>query len=425
MSFACEYCGKPFEKPVTSGHKRKCPQFLAANPDRGVPPCLCGHEEASATSMKRHRQGCDVWKARDVQAVRIDRYVGTLQKHFGEGVTNPIHVESIRQKKAATVKERYGSENVFSKESSIYDQVQSHWEGKDRTAHLPKDNFARPEIKEKIRDYWQRTHGVDGPSQVPEIRAKQLRTTLERYGDEQGLRVPEIRERGRETMLRLYGVEDAAQSPDIRLKIQETNMERYGVPWTTIHPETREKQYVTQVDNFGGLFFSTDVGKEICRETWPERKIRIEATNMTRYGAPHPMQNREYAANHLLHSRRAGPNSIERRLQELFPQLMFTGDGSYWRFLERLGKNKNPDFVLPGPDPERPFSGATAVVEVFGDYWHGEAMTGKPCVEHELETVAAWNDAGLRCLVVWENEFSDEPKMFSRVKGFLGTYDGG
>lgn len=409
--FECEYCGKEFARPITSGHKRKCPAFLAANPERRPPACVCGHESTSLTQMKRHRSSCAVWKARDAAGIRLDRYVSTLQKTYGEGVTNPIHIPEIAACQAATMKERYGAENPFSRESTVFDKVQSHWDGKDRTAHLPKDNFARPEIKEKIRNYWMTTHGVTNGTQVPEIRAKQLRTALERYGDEQTLRVPEIRAKGVITLMERYGVDDAAKSPEVLAKIRETNMSRYGVPWTTQDFGTRSKMK----KSFQGYLDSG--GRETYSLTY--NLIEYRETCLERYGFTHPMKNIEYARNHLRHSRRSGPNSCERRLQELFPQLMFVGDGSYWRYLPLLGQNKNPDFIVPGPDPKSPFSGACAIVEHFGTYWHGESMTGKSVVEHETETVDAWAGVGLRCLVVWEGELDDETSLVPRMSSFL------
>lgn len=93
-NYSCEYCNKQFDKPVTSGHKRKCPEFLKANPieDRVPPPCLCGHSEKSFTSMKRHRKMCSVWSSRDKNAVFNERNISTLQKRYGEHVTNSVYI---------------------------------------------------------------------------------------------------------------------------------------------------------------------------------------------------------------------------------------------------------------------------------------------------------------------------------------------
>lgn len=415
--FQCEYCNREFEKPVTSGHLRKCPAFLAANPDRGTPICLCGHESTSLTQMKRHRQMCEAWKARDKNVVASERIAVTFQKKYGDGVTNAIHVPAARAKKAATMKERYGAENPFARESSLFEQVQSHWDGKDRTAHLPKDNFARPEIKEKIRQYWQTNHGVDNGTQVPEIRAKQLATTLERHGDEQSLRVPEIRAKGIKTMTRRYGVPDAAQSPEILEKIRQTNLERYGVEWTTQNPKTRES-----MNSSLRLFMKTDEAKELYSITHNEELY--QKTCLVRYGATHPMKNYAYARKHLEHSRRAGPNSIERKFSALYPFFCFSGNGSYWKLIPSVKKNRNPDFcfpVYPKSDGNPSFNSVTHVVEVFGDYWHGEAKTGEPNSVHAQNTIDQWLETGLKCLVVWEHELvgPDFLGLDSRIENFL------
>ena len=152
MAYTCAYCGKEFSGPVTSGHTRMCPEFLKANPDRRPPPCLSGHESTSLTQMKRHRKGCDVWKSRDKEKIRQARQKETFEKKYGKGIDNAACVPGSAEKRAATNLKRYGAPNPFCKGSSLYEQVQSYWDGKDRTAHLDKNNFARPEIKKKIRE---------------------------------------------------------------------------------------------------------------------------------------------------------------------------------------------------------------------------------------------------------------------------------
>lgn len=412
MKYECQYCKKLFSRPPQNRHFKQCESYRDSHPEEFPPDCVCEHRSTSITQMKRHRAGCGVWKTRDIGAIAQERTRATFERKYGPGVTNAIHIESARIKKASTMTERYGAPNPFSRESSLFGKVQAHWDGKDRTSHLPKDNFAKPEIKEKIRQYWQKNHGVDNGTQVPEIRAKQLATTLSRYGGEHCLKVPEIRAKGVESIRARFGVDDAAQSPDVLEKIRQTNLSRYGVEWTTQDPETREKMSSSLV-----FLLSTPEGRQIYRDTHNEEAYR--QTCLIRYGATHPMKNRDYARNHLEHSRRAGPNSLERRFQELFPQFLFTGDGSYWRFLPLLNKNKNPDFLLPGPDPDNPFHDVGKVVEIFGMYWHSEAITGKSADQHEVETIEAWSEVGLKCLVFWESEFGDEPKISEKMRSFL------
>lgn len=423
--YVCEYCSRSFTKPVSSGHKRKCTGFLAANPPAKTKPrpCLCGHESTSLTQMKRHRVSCPDWASRDKNGVALDRIRETYKLRYGPNVSNSMHVPAFAKKKAATMLNRYGSENPFSKDSSLYEMVQSYWDGKDRTAHLDKNNWARPEVKQKIRDYWQRNYGVNNGSQVPEIRAKQLSTMLERYGDEQGLRVPSIRQKGIETLIEKYGVTNPMLSREIIEKVRLTNLSIYGVEWTTVHPETRQKQYETQFAKYGTFFFGSSIGKKIVAETSVLVQQKIAETCLLRYGVSHPMKDPDYARKHLEHSRRAGPNSLEYLFQYTFPDFKFTGDGSYWRFLPLLNRNKNPDFVLPGSS-DGSFRDSKIVVEIFGDYWHSESKTGSSCIDHEIEMINAWNDVGMSCLVLWESEMKLNDDWKLRVKKFTEEHDG-
>lgn len=422
MVYKCEWCGKEFDKPVTSGHKRKCPQFNAANPDRRPPACLCGYQCDSLTQMKRHRKGCVVWRERDAESTRLSRQIQTFEKKYGEGVTNAVNVPGAAQKKAITMVAKYGVDNLFRKGSPMYEQIQSHWDGKSRTEHLPKDNFSRPEIKEKIRQYWRSNYGVDNCTQVPEIRAKQLSTNLSRYGDEHILRIPDFRKRFEEIHIQKRGVTDPAKDPDVLEKISKTNMERYGVPWATMSDEIREKMNESQIRNYGSMFFASEAGRRMVELTTEQRQEAYRQTCLERYGAPHPMQNAEWARKHLEHERRAGPNSIEAHFMSICPEFMFTGDGSFWRYIPKLDTNKNPDFVLPGvvsPGVSDLFGGVTHIVEIFGTYWHSEAITGKSSIDHEIEIIDAWNDVGLNCLVVWEAEFSNPDNIRKRVLDWM------
>ena len=132
------------------------------------------------------------------------------------------------------------------------------------------------------------------------------------------------------------------------------------------------------------------------------------------------MQNREYALTRLEAMRRPGPNLLERRFSSTFPQLLYTGDGSFWKWLPKLGHHKNPDFILPGPVASNPKKGVAKVVEVFGDYWHSRMFTGKANFDHEQELIEAFSSIGISCFVVWESEFKADPDgVRERVLDFL------
>jgi G:T-mismatch repair DNA endonuclease (very short patch repair protein) len=103
------------------------------------------------------------------------------------------------------------------------------------------------------------------------------------------------------------------------------------------------------------------------------------------------------------------------------PCLTFMGDGAHWMRLPSLGVYKNPDFILPGPDPEHPQRNITKVVEVFGDFWHSRIFTGKANFDHEQELIAAYADIGIDCLILWESEIKQHPqRVAERIQAFLG-----
>ena len=111
--------------------------------------------------------------------------------------------------------------------------------------------------------------------------------------------------------------------------------------------------------------------------------------------------------------RRKGPNGLEKRVASLAPKakpLKFTGNGKVWIQLPMLGKRKNPDFIVPGQNPRRPFEGIQKVVEAFGDYYHSEQFTGLSPKDHERQLVKAYADVGILCLVIWESQIKKNPR---------------
>jgi hypothetical protein len=90
-----------------------------------------------------------------------------------------------------------------------------------------------------------------------------------------------------------------------------------------------------------------------------------------------------------------------------------------------LGHHKNPDFIVPGPDPDHPKKGVTKVVEAFGDFYHSRIFTGKAPFEHEQELIDAYAEIGIECLILWESEVNnDSESVRARLDAFLGEVDG-
>jgi hypothetical protein len=491
MPVTCPYCKAHFPKSdvINSRHKDICDGWKAEGSSKKPLPCLCGQESTSLTQMKRHRSECPVWKNRDRGEVQMARLADTLQANHGLGVTHPNDVPGVEAKRKATLLSKYGAENVFCRESSIFDKVQASIEGKRPILRGSDNPFAWTEVQEKIRRANLERYGAENPQQVPKIRERTRSTNLERYGGEL-LASPILREKSESTNLIRYGFENPACSPEITERARQTNLARWGVEWTSQHPDVQARQAKTHLETYGSYYFVSEEGIKVIKETLRQRygvghpsqiedfwdrtvatfvrrygathplllaeflekrrstcqekygvdsplqspevysklvatvqaqygvdcvfqaksvmteevKEKARQTNIANYGFPHPMMNREYAKAQLEKIHRPGPNLPERLLQAMAPELLYTGAGDFWKWLPLLGHHKNPDFILPGPDPENPKKDVVKVVELFGDFWHSRMFTGKANFEHESELILAFKEIGIECLVVWESE---------------------
>lgn len=231
MPIDCPYCHQrfPYSDTINARHKAVCSGWQAVLGDRTPRKCLCGHESTSATQMKRHHAQCDVWKARHRGTVQMARLAETLQAKHGQGITHMMLVPGAREHQEATNLERYGAENVFSRESSIFDKVQASLEGKRPILRGQDNPFAWPEVKEKIRLVNMVKYGGARPQCSPVIRARTQITNLERYGVKETLAAPVVRERILATNLERYGGPAPSNSPLIVEKARQTNIQRWGV----------------------------------------------------------------------------------------------------------------------------------------------------------------------------------------------------
>jgi len=107
------------------------------------------------------------------------------------------------------------------------------------------------------------------------------------------------------------------------------------------------------------------------------------------------------------------PNKSEKLLvkllQKLFPnEWKYVGDASFWLKID--GKLINPDFIN--------INGQKKIIELFGDYWHGEERTGVSNEQHEQERVNLLSQFGYETLVVWEHELDNENKLKEKLLQF-------
>lgn len=214
------------------------------------------------------------------------------------------------------------------------------------------------------------------------------------------------------------------------------NVEKSGVRSVLLLPEVQQRAYQTNLANHGGKHSQQCEGVlEKARATWLEKygvdnpskveavKVRIKEVWMGKYGVPFPPQS-------LWTGRvQSFPNGLERQVQAMCPaQVVYAGDGSYWLRAPGESRSRNPDFVVLRPDQVQSYrEGADlnglrtwAVIEAFGDYWHGPARTGKDRETHKQEVVNYYKRAGVRALILWESEVRKHPaRVAERLLRFL------
>jgi hypothetical protein len=205
----------------------------------------------------------------------------------------------------------------------------------------------------------------------------------------------------------MFGVKHHLSSEAVKEKRKQTNLKRFGV------------------ENV----FSSSIIKEKKRQT-----------SLKRYGTDHPMQCAEVKIKQTL-SAQNGPSDIEKIMIEhvTCTNLVYTGGGNkYIRLKLPVEKNHkiqmivNPDFVvypdvLVGKVLEQvkanknidvPFR-VTHVIELFGEYYHGEEVIGLKEEDHVKQYVDAYEATGIKCLVLWGREISDWNNVRDRVEVFL------
>lgn len=438
MPATCPHCSREFKGDrVDPRHARSC----TGQPAKDIAPCLCGATASTSKLMKIHRKTCAVWAARDKRAVRVQRLRDTSLARYGVEDCRRLPEANARREKMNL--ERYGAMNPFAREASTFEAVQAALDGKRPVLRGQDNPFAKDEVKEKVRKTMLERHGAKNPQQAPAIRARTRATSHARYGGEL-LGSPELRTKARTTNLQRHGDEFPQRTEAVKGRAQATNLLRRGVPWTGMDPEVRRRQLETHHTKYGSHYFASEEGREAVRTALLEKYgveapgaikghwEKVVATFQRKYGVDHPLQlvefmERRHATNLERYGtiipglRERGMNSLEQKVFDLSPagSLTFTGDGRWWRYLPSLKHNKNPDFIVPGPDPSNPKRGVTKVVEAFGDFWHSRMFTGRVPWEHEQDLVAAYAEVGIECLVLWEREVKANP---AQVQGVLHAF---
>ena len=174
---------------------------------------------------------------------------------------NPKLIEN----RQATMLKKYGVTAV-AKLDSVKQKLSDTWKNKSQDEL---DNIRNKQIKTNLKKY-----GVEYPGQSKEVKDKIKQTNIERYGVECTLHAEEIKDKIKQTNLERYGVECTLHAEEIKDKVKQTNLERYGVECTLQAKEVRDKIKQTNLERYG--FENPAQAKEV--------KDKIKQTNIERYG---------------------------------------------------------------------------------------------------------------------------------------------
>lgn len=202
-------------------------------------------------------------------------------------------------------------------------------------------------------------------------------------------RVRAQQQKGLQTVNKKYGtnVSNVSQIPEIIAKIKRTVRDRYGVDNVSQLPEVRKK---------------TD-------ETW-----RVN------WGVSHPLKHAKIRSKVMGFRPDVGPNKPEKHFESITkPEVRYTGNYDYRVEIPGKVQAKYPDFVV------EPIEKTKTVIEIFGDYWHGEGFRSKYAndyrtdEEHVQQCIDEYASAGYKCIVLWESEVYDWTTLVNRIPDYL------
>jgi hypothetical protein len=156
-----------------------------------------------------------------------DDYKNMMQEKYG--VDHPLHSDEIKEKMKRTNMERYGAENVFSRDSIIRNNINTKISERYDVANISQ----LAATKDKIKQTSLERYGVEHFLKDPNIIQKRLDTISMRTPEE----TKEISDMVKNTKALRYGNSNYNNTD----KMRQTNLERYGVEYISQVPEISQK----------------------------------------------------------------------------------------------------------------------------------------------------------------------------------------
>lgn len=206
-------------------------------------------------------------------------------------------------------------------------------------------------------------------------------------------------------------------SRSIKEKIQEGSY--IHVDWKKVNSHHSERmKLLWQDEKYRKLMV------EAARQRSPNENVRKKISS-TLKGRKQPKRTEEHCANlskslnkpetlSLLaqiaaknRTKQAKPNSAEKRLEEMLNR----------NFPLEFKLNVKDGVVIGGKVPDFvDVNGKKLLVELFGDYWHGELITGRSKEDEERLRASHFSKWGFKTVVIWESELANEELICRKIR---------
>lgn len=107
---------------------------------------------------------------------------------------------------------------------------------------------------------------------------------------------------------------------------------------------------------------------------------------------------------------KAKPNKAEKVVMKILEKIgnhhNFTFVGDFTKWID----GRNPDFI----DIKN-----YKIIELFGDYWHSQELTGLSKIAHEDERKNHFKKFGYETLIIWESELKNKNKVINKIFKFM------
>ena len=362
----------------------------------------------------------------------LEKRKKTVKKRYG--VDNVFQDEGVKEKSRETAKEKYGVNHA-----AIAPEVQRKRAATNLVKYGHENPLGGQEGTKRAQEGMESKYGETCPQRVPEIQEKTRETNRERYGSEHYFETDEFKEKFKAVCLEKWGVVHPMKSEEVRERLAAVFMEKYGVENPLLDPTIQQQAYETNLANHGGRHSQQcPEVRAKAQKTWLEKygvdnpskseeiKRKIKKVWTQKYGVPFPPQSMWSNQTHT------SPNKLEQQVNGLSTEfVVYAGDGSYWVGSEETSQNRNPDFIILTRAQLAAYRDGTklndlrtsALIENFGDYWHGPQKTGKDRFTHRREVEMFYEDQGISCLVLWESEIKHDPKRVAeRIKKYVAKW---